>query len=333
MAVVKAFSYGTGSYEIANILQYQGVDYLAVAYVDEGIQLRKAGICLPILVMNPESGNFTQMIENNLEPEIYSFRMLNLFINCVRRNSVKAYPIHIKLNTGMNRLGFRKNDLSELIKKLKQFDILNIRSVFSHLVSAEDPDSDDFSKYQIELFDELSNKILSNFNYPVLRHLLNSTGIERFPDASYDLARIGIGLYGIGANKNSLKNVCTLKTRISQIHNVHAGETIGYNRKELIKKPSRIAVLPIGYADGLNRKLGNRVGKVLINGKYAPIVGEICMDILMVDVTSFQAEENDTAIIFSDENSVREIAQQLNTIPYEILSSISARVKRIYITE
>ncbi|MFC2119296.1 bifunctional UDP-N-acetylmuramoyl-tripeptide:D-alanyl-D-alanine ligase/alanine racemase [Bacteroidota bacterium] len=333
MAVVKAFSYGTGSYEIANILQYQGVDYLAVAYVDEGIQLRKAGICVPILVMNPEAGNFTKMIDNNLEPEIYSFRMLSLFINCVIRNSVKAYPIHIKLNTGMNRLGFKQNDLDELIKKLKQHDILKVQSVFSHLVAAEDPGFDDFSKSQIKLFDILSNKIQTNFNYPVLRHILNSSGIERFPGALYDMVRIGIGLYGIGSNQNNLKNVCTLKTRISQIHNVSKGETIGYNRKELIKKDSRIAVLPIGYADGLNRKLGNRIGKVLINDKYAPIVGEICMDILMVDVTSIQVEENDTAIIFSDEYSVTEIAQQLNTISYEILSAISARVKRIYITE
>lgn len=333
MAVVKAFSYGTGSFEIANVLQYHGVDYLAVAYIDEGIQLRRTGIKMPILVMNPEAASFYQMIENKLEPEIYSLRILKLFLESVKRNSVKAYPIHIKLNTGMNRLGFIKEDIPEMIKIIKQSGIIKIMSVFSHMAGGGDGKFDDFSHLQIKLFEEMSDQISSFFNYKILLHLLNSQGLESFPDKTYDMLRLGIGLYGIGKAKNSLKNVCTLKTSISQIRNLTNGDTVGYNRMGKINKDSRIAVLPIGYADGLNRTLGNGKGKVLINKQFAPIIGDICMDMLMVDITSINAEEGDDAILFSNDYPVSRLSEQINTIPYEILSSISARVKRIYLTD
>lgn len=331
--VVKAFSYGTGSYEIANLLQYHGVDYLAVAYIDEGIQLRKAGIRIPILVMNPYAGDFNQLTDNNLEPEIYSFRTLGIFIETLRKNGINAWPVHIKINTGMNRLGFGKEDLPALIRELKQNNMLKVSSIFSHLAASADKNSDKFSKQQIGLFEQMSQYIMDKLDYSVSRHLLNSSGIERFPEAAYDYVRIGIGLYGTGSVSGGLKNVCTLKTSISQIHKVSAGESIGYNRKETVNTDSVIAVLPVGYADGLSRRLGNRKGRVLIKGKEAPIVGDLCMDMLMVDITGIKAKEGDSATIFSDQIPISKLADQLDTIPYEILAGISARVKRVYITE
>ncbi len=333
IAVVKAFSYGTGSYEIANLLQYHGVSYLAVAYTDEGVQLRKAGINIPILVMNPNAGDFSKLIDYNLEPEIFSFRTLSLFIKSARKNSEKIWPVHIKINTGMNRLGFGKDNLPDLVYELKKNNNLKVSSVFSHLAAVDDKESDEFTRKQISLFEDMSQYIQESLNYPVSRHLLNSSGIEKFPEAAYDFVRIGIGLYGTANDNNALKNVCTLKTSISQINIVHAGESIGYNRLEKVITESKIAILPIGYADGLSRRLGNRKGKVLINSKFVPIVGDLCMDMLMVDITEITAKEGDIATIFSEKLPVGKLAKQIDTIPYEILSGISARVKRVYITE
>ncbi len=354
MAIVKAFSYGSGIYEIANLLQYQRTDYLAVAFADEGVELRKAGISLPILVMNPEEQSFNLMIEHHLEPEIYSFKALSLFYEAVKKNSYDKspessgeakFPVHIKLDTGMRRLGFVQEDISLLVKRLKKHysQCIKIKTIFSHLAASDEPVHDDFTRLQIEHFETMSNQIISAFNYPVLRHILNSSGVERFPEAQYDMIRLGIGLYGIsvvpryaslrGKNQHKLNNVSTLKSTISQIKKVSANETVGYSRKGAVNRDSLIAVVPIGYADGLSRKLGNGVGKVLINKQFAPILGNICMDMCIIDITDIDAKEGDEVIIFGDMYNISELAKQLNTIPYEILTNISRRVKRVYFHE
>jgi len=333
IAVVKAFSYGTGSFEIANLLQYHGVDYLAVAYIDEGVQLRKAGINIPILVMNPYAGDFNKLTEYTLEPEIYNFRTLKMFVRAAKKDGTRTWPVHIKLNTGMNRLGFVKDDLPDLINELQLHNYIKVNTIFSHLAGSNKPEADQFSKKQIVLFDEMYRYIQERLDYQVKKHLLNSSGIERFSDAAYDYVRIGIGLYGEVQGRTGLNNVCSLKTTISQIQNVVSGGSIGYNMQEVVKSSTKIAVLPIGYADGINRKFGNRNGSVLINGKKAVVVGEICMDMMMVDITGIQTKEGDQVTIFSEKNPISKIAEQLDTIPYEVLAGISTRVKRVYITE
>lgn len=339
MTMVKAFSYGSGSFEIANILQFNRADYLAVAYADEGIELRKAGITLPIMVMNPEEQSYDAMIQFNLEPEIYSFRVLNLFDEAVKRNVrdlSKKIPIHIKLDTGMHRLGFEKDDVNELIVRIKNNRNLKIESVFSHLVGSEDPLHDVFTKTQISNFREMSEVIIAHFDYTILRHILNSAGITRFTDAEFDMVRLGIGLYGISSNEfeqMNLQNVSTLKTTISQIKNVGMNETIGYNRKGVANSNIQIATIPIGYADGLSRKLSNGIGQVWINGKFAPFIGNICMDMCMIDITDVKAREGDEVIIFGEPLSISEIAKTLQTIPYEVLTNVSRRVKRVYYQE
>jgi Alr-MurF fusion protein len=339
MAMVKAFSYGSGSFEIANILQFHRVDYLAVAYADEGIELRKAGITMPIMVMNPEEQSYDSMIQYNLEPEIYSFRVLNMFEETLKRSERmlnRQIPIHIKLDTGMHRLGFEPDDVNELIVRIKNNKQLTIRSIFSHLVATDETEHDEFTWQQIRKFTEMSDSIQSHLDYPALRHILNSAGISRFPDAQFNMVRLGIGLYGIGVNPSEqaqLQNVSTLKTSISQIKNIPANETIGYSRKGVAKRDMKIATVPIGYADGLSRKLSNGKGKMFIKGKAAPIVGNVCMDMCMIDITDINANENDEVIVFGEAYPITEVAKDIGTIPYEVLTNVSRRVKRVYYQE
>jgi alanine racemase len=334
MVMVKAFSYGSGSYEIANMLQFQRVDYLGVAFVDEGVSLRQSGITIPILVMSPELGSYDQIIKYNLEPEIYSFRSLELFNDAVRRNQEIAYPVHIKVDTGMHRLGFIENEVNSLCTRLTEYRNLKVVSVFSHLAAADEPVHDEFTRIQIERFNKMSSKLIKALGYKVLRHILNSSGIERFAEAQYDMVRLGIGLYGASSlNQDKLKNVSSLKSTISQIKKVPADETIGYGRMGRLNKEVTIGVVPVGYADGLNRRLGNGKGKFLIKNKFVPVVGNICMDMCMVDISDLEAKEGDEVVIFGDDYPVYEVAKQLDTIPYEILTGISGRVKRIYYHE
>lgn len=339
MAMVKAFSYGSGSFEIANVLQFHRVDYLAVAYADEGIELRKAGITMPIMVMNPEEQSYDSMLQYNLEPEIYSFRVLSLFDETVKRNvrqGNEPVAVHLKLDTGMHRLGFEKEDINELIVRIKNNKSICIRSIFSHLVGSDEREHDDFTLSQISLFSEMSEKIKSHFNYSILTHILNSAGILRFPQAQMDMVRLGIGLYGVGTNdfeQTQLQNVSTLKTSISQIKNVRSNETIGYSRKGLADTDRQIATVPIGYADGLSRKLGNGKGKMYVNSRFAPIIGNVCMDMCMIDITNIPANEGDEVIVFGDLYSLKDVAKDLDTIPYEVLTNVSRRVKRVYYQE
>jgi len=341
MAMVKAFSYGSGSFEIANVLQFHHADYLAVAYADEGIELRKAGITLPIMVMNPEEQSYDSMIQYNLEPEIFSFRVLGLFDEAARRNRMgmegdRKLPIHIKLDTGMHRLGFEEKEINELIVRIRNSKSLSIRSVFSHLAGSDEAEHDGFTHLQIQRFDAMSRAITQHFNYPVLRHILNSAGISRFPSGVFDMVRLGIGLYGIGASEEEqahLQHVSTLKTTISQIRQIPQGDSIGYSRKGLASHPMQIATVPIGYADGLSRKLSNGRGRMLVHGKMAPIVGNVCMDMCMIDITDIAAQEGEEVIVFGEEYPIQRIAKDLGTIPYEVLTNVSRRVKRVYFQE
>jgi len=339
MAMVKAFSYGSGSFEIANILQFHRVDYLAVAYADEGIELRKAGITMPIMVMNPEEQSYDAMIQYNLEPEIYSFRVLNLFEETLKRSdrtNHQPIAIHIKLDTGMHRLGFEEADINELIVRIQNNKHVTIKSIFSHLAASDEAEHDDFTWLQIKKFNAMSEQIKSHFAYPIIKHILNSAGISRFPDAQFEMVRLGIGLYGIGANATEqaqLQNVSTLKTSISQIKNIPANETIGYSRKGIAKRDMQIATVPIGYADGLSRKLSNGKGKMMVKGQAAPIVGNVCMDMCMIDITDIKANENDEVIVFGDALPITAVANDVGTIAYEVLTNVSRRVKRVYYQE
>jgi alanine racemase len=334
MVMVKALSYGSGTFEIANILQYQRVDFLGVAFADEGVALRDAGIKTPIIVMNPELYSFDLMLKYNLEPEIYSFKILNQFNQAVKNAKLENFPIHIKLDTGMNRLGFVKNEIPKLIDELKEYEILKVSSIFSHLAASEENAHDKFTRKQITLFDELSKQIIKIFKYQITRHIANSAGIERFPKAQFDMVRLGIGLYGISAtSQEQLATVSTLKSTVIQIKQVPKDETIGYSRKGKAEKDITVAVVPVGYADGLNRKLSNGKGKLFINGFFVPIVGNVCMDMCMVDITNCNIHEGDEVIVFGKEQSVIDLANLLETIPYEIFTSVSSRVKRVYFQE
>lgn len=340
MVMVKAFSYGSGSFEIANTLQFHRADYLAVAYADEGVELRKSGITLPIMVMNPEEQSFDAMISYKLEPEVYSFRILNHFSEALRRRGnehlTNRFPIHLELETGMNRLGFAEEDLNELIIRLKNNRHVRIASVFSHLVASDEPEHDVFTRAQIERFNTMSTAIVSHFNYPILRHVLNSSGILRFPEAQFEMVRLGIGLHGVAATPNEqrqMQMVATLKTTISQIKLIKPGETVGYSRRGVAAREMTIATVGIGYADGLSRRLGNGVGKMMVMGHLAPIVGSVCMDMTMIDITGIPAREGTEVIVFGTEPTIIDLAQQTGTIPYEILTGISERVKRVYFHE
>ena len=334
ICMVKAFGYGAGSFEIAKTLQEHQCDYLAVAVADEGEDLRKEGITIPIMVMNPELSSFHVLFEQRLEPEVYSFRLLDALIKEAERRGITFFPVHIKIDTGMHRLGFDPDDIHELVRRLKAQNGLTVRSVFSHLAGSDSQALDDFTYCQMDLFSKTVAGFENEMGYSVMKHILNSAGAERFIDYQMDMIRLGISLYGVsgsGAAKD-LQCVCSLKTIILQIRRVSAGDSIGYGRKTFIKRDSMIATLPIGYADGLNRLLSNGVGEALVGGKRCPIVGNICMDACMVDVTGVDAKEGDTVLLFNEELTVNEIAEKIHTIPYEILTSISPRVKRIYFT-
>ncbi len=334
MVMVKAFSYGSGSHEIAGVLQFHRADYLAVAYTDEAVELREAGITLPIMVMNPEEQGFEAMIRNRLEPELYSFRVLDKFLEVLGKQGEYHYPVHIKLDTGMHRLGFLPHETEQLAHRLKNTDLVKVASVFSHLAGSDDPALDGFTRQQIDRFRTLSEKVTGELGYPVLKHILNSGGIERFPDACFDMVRLGIGLYGISSqNDHSLEHVGTLRSVISQIKWVGEGETIGYNRRGKAGKGMLVGVVPVGYADGLSRKLGNGKGKMLVQGKAVPLVGDVCMDMCMIDVTGLDAKEGDEVVIFGKQLPVSRLAEWIGTIPYEVLTSISSRVKRVYYHE
>jgi alanine racemase len=332
MSMVKANAYGSGDIEVAKALQNFGCDYFAVAVADEGAILRNEGITLPIEVMNPEANSFPKIFEYHLEPEIYSFALLEKIMKEAEDFGISDYPIHLKIDTGMHRLGFEEKEIDKLISILKNQNFVKIRSVFSHLVGSDSPDFDDFTRQQIALFTKIKNKITEAFSHKILVHILNSAGIERFSDYQFDMVRLGIGHYGMSATPNShLEEVCTLKTKILQIRNVSKEDTVGYSRKGTLTRDSVIGALPIGYADGLNRKLGNRAWSVLVNGVKAPIVGNVCMDVCMVDLTDVPSvKEGDTVVIFGKGNSIQQMAEVLGTISYEILSTISKRVKRIY---
>ncbi len=331
VCMVKASAYGAGSYEIAKTLQDHRVDYLAVAVADEGSDLRKAGITSSIIIMNPELTAFKTMFDYKLEPEVYSFHLLNELIKAAEKEGVTNFPIHIKLDTGMHRLGFAPQDIPELIARLKRQTSVIPRSVFSHLVGSDSAQFDAFTRRQIETFENVSEELQEAFPHKILRHICNTAGIERYPGAQFDMVRLGLGLYGVNPFTNRmLHNVSTLKTTILQVREVPQEDSVGYSRKGRLNRDSRIAAIPIGYADGLNRRLGNGHAYCLVNGQKAPYVGNICMDVCMIDVTDIDCREGDKVIIFGDELPVTVLADALDTIPYEILTSVSNRVKRIY---
>ena len=332
VCMVKADGYGAGAVEVAKTLQDHNVDYLAVAVADEGVTLREKGITQGIMVMNPEMSSFSTLFQYNLEPEIYSFRLLDALIYAAEHEGITNFPVHIKLDTGMHRLGFDpQKDIPQLIERLKRQTALIPRSVFTHFVGSDSEGFDEFSEKQYELFLAASKQLQEAFPHPILRHICNSAAIERFPERHLEMVRLGLGLYGINScNNETINNVSTLRTTILQIHDVKAGESVGYSRKTILERDSRIASLPIGYADGLNRLLGNRKGYCLVNGQKADYVGNICMDVCMIDVTDIPCEEGDLATIFSDELPPSKLASLCGTIPYEILTGIAPRVKHIY---
>ena len=331
VCMVKASAYGAGSYEIAKTLQDHRVDYLAVAVADEGSDLRKAGITSSIIIMNPELTAFKTMFDYKLEPEVYSFHLLNELIKAAEKEGVTNFPIHIKLDTGMHRLGFAPQDIPELIARLKRQTSVIPRSVFSHLVGSDSAQFDAFTRRQIETFEKASEELQEAFPHKILRHICNTAGIERYQGAQFDMVRLGLGLYGVNPFTNRmLHNVSTLKTTILQIRDVPQEDSVGYSRKGRLSRDSRIAAIPIGYADGLNRRLGNGRAYCLVNGQKAAYVGNICMDVCMIDVTDIDCKEGDKVIIFGDDLPVTVLADVLDTIPYEILTSVSNRVKRIY---
>lgn len=334
MAMVKAFSYGSGSFEIANLLQYHKVDYLAVAFIDEGCELRMNGIRLPIMVMNPESGIFKTLVDNNLQPEIYSFDGLKELNTYLVSRGIVGYPVHVKLDTGMHRLGFISSEIDELARLLIESKAVKIESVFSHLAASDEPDQDDFSREQITQFRIMAERLKQLIGKDFIMHILNTSGVERFFSDQMDMIRIGIGLYGVSSfHPERLIEACTFKTTISQVRELVEGSTVGYGRKGIIKDKKLIATLPVGYADGLPRSLGNGKGHFLLGEKKVPVIGNICMDMCMTDITGTDARAGDEVIIFGKGNSVNEIARQAGTIPYEILTGISERVKRIYYHE
>ena len=337
VCMLKAFGYGAGSYELAKTLQQQGASYIAVAAHDEGVALREAGITMPIMVLNPKVVNYKALFDNRLEPEVFSFDMCREIIREAQKFDVKDYPIHIKIDTGMHRLGFVYDELPKLVELLKSQDNVCPASIFSHLCTADDLHDDSYAHFQLEYFDRCCNTFVPAFNHKIIRHILNTDGILRFPDHQYEMVRLGIGLYGIptlGAGyDDKLRPVSSLHSVIIQIREWEAGTTIGYGRHGVLTRPSRIATIPIGYADGFNRHLGCGHGEVWINGKRVPTVGNICMDLFMADVTDVECAVGDKVEIFGEHISAQDVADRLQTIPYEVLTSVSSRVKRIYYSE
>ena len=337
MAMVKAFSYGIGSVEVARLLQFHKVDYLAVAYADEGVDLRQAGITLPIMVMNVDEAGFDALIDHNLEPEIYSFNIYHAFHQYLLQQGISQFPIHIKLNTGMNRLGFEVSEMADLCQQLSQQNTMVIKTVFSHLVASETAEHDGFTQHQANLFNQACAILQQQLPYTFIRHLANSSGIFRHPNLQYNMVRLGIGLYGVDSTNGTelhLQPVATLKSTIAQIRAVKANDTVGYNRKGKLLRDSNIATIRIGYADGFNRQMGNGIGKVYLHNQLANVVGNVCMDMVMVDVTDIaEAKEGDTVEIFGNNLPIQQVAKWCHTIAYEVMTTISQRVKRVYVEE
>ncbi len=331
MAMVKAFAYGAGPTEIAALLEYHRVSYLAVAYADEGVELRNSGVTLPVMVMNPDPYATDLLIRYNLEPEIYSFSSFDRFIDEASKHGLIHYPVHIKIDTGMHRLGFMPEEINTLADRIKSTDVIKISSVFSHLAASENPAFDDFSRKQVEAFLKAAGILREATEYDFLRHILNSSGIVRMPEYQFEMVRPGIGIYGVGHFEGlAMKTAGRFKTRISQVKRIPAGEPVGYSLTDVSESERDIAILPVGYADGLSRKLGNRNGSLYIKETRVPIVGNICMDMCMADITGLNAEAGDEAEVFGEHITIEEIAQKCDTIPYEILTSIPVRVKRIF---
>jgi len=337
MAMVKAFAYGSGGAEIANTLQYHKVDYLGVAYADEGTELRKAGITLPMMVMNAEKETFETLVNNQLEPVIFSFTMLKSLDGFLKREGIKNYPVHLEIETGMNRLGFAVNEIDKLCKEIKSTSSFRVQSVFSHLAASEDPMQDEFTNRQYDAFVKGCTELKTYLGYNFLRHISNSAAILRQPNMQQDMVRLGIGLYGVdsaASGQLDLQQVATLKSTVAQVRHLKAGETVGYNRKGVIEKDSVIATVSIGYADGFSRRFGNGAGKMLVKGQLAPVIGTVCMDMTMIDVTDIPGvKQGDEVIIFGKEISIQDLANWAGTIPYEIMTGISQRVKRVYYEE
>ncbi|MBK5271180.1 MAG: alanine racemase, partial [Bacteroidia bacterium] len=337
MAMVKAFAYGSGGAEIAGILQYHKADYLGVAYADEGVELRKAGITLPVMVMNPEQSTFEIIVENNLEPEIFSFDMLHAFNLFLQQEGLQHYPVHIEIETGMNRLGFAIADIDKLANELLATSSFKVQSVFSHLASSEEPQQDTFTTEQFTKFEEAVKQLHEKLGYSFISHIANSAATIRHPELQMDMVRLGIGLYGIDhthSSKLDLQTVATLKSTVAQLKYLKAGESVSYSRQGIVNKDSMIATIRIGYADGYPRRLGNGVGKIWIKGKLFPVIGIVCMDMIMVDVTGIdKIKEGDEVIIFGKELPVQQLAEWAGTISYEIMTGISQRVKRVYYEE
>jgi len=337
MAMVKAFSYGSGSDEIASVLAFNKVDYLAVAYADEGVELRKSSISLPIMVMNIDNSSFDSILNYQLEPEIFSFSLLDDFGLFLKKSGIKDYQVHLKIDTGMHRLGFMENEITLLCKKLSNNPFIRVKSIFTHLAASEDPAQDNFTLSQFDLFKKCCFKIEKALKYSFDKHIANTSAISRHPELQMNMVRLGIGLYGIDSNKEmqkELKNVSTLMTTISQIKKIKAGETVGYGRMGKVKKDTVIATVRIGYADGYSRRLGNGAGKMMVKNKLAPVIGNVCMDMTMLDITGIKnVNEGDEVMVFGESLSLQSLAEWAQTIPYEIMTGISQRVKRIYFEE
>jgi alanine racemase len=332
MAMVKAFAYGSGATEIAHVLQFQGVDYFGVAYADEGVELRKAGVTTPILVMNTEPAAFETLLNYQLEPTLFSITLLEAFDQYLQKQGITAYPVHLEIETGMNRLGFTEEDWSSVIKQLASTSSFLVQSVFSHLAASEDSAADSFTYKQLEVYESFTTLLNAQMNLGYLRHIANSAGAIRHPSLVMDMVRVGIGLYGIeNAQHLSLIPAITLRSTIAQIKTIPAGSGVSYNRKTIVDRPTRLATVRVGYADGYPRSLGNKKGQVLVQGKLAPLLGSVCMDMFMIDVTDIPAAQvGDEVILFGKELSVEQVAKWASTIPYEILTGISQRVKRVY---
>ena len=336
LGVVKAFAYGSDSVKIAQKLEKLGADYLAVAYINEGVQLRDAGVRLPILVLHPQPVNFSTLIDRCLEPNLYSPKILKQFLEIAKEKKQKDYPVHIKFNTGLNRLGFSENDVDYIIDELKERNEIKVTSIFSHLAASEDLEEKEFTQKQLEVFEKITSNLNDRLGYTPFRHVLNTSGIINYSEAQYDMVRSGIGLYGFGNDAkidSKLKPVATLKTIISQIHKIESGETVGYNRAFTSKDAIITATLPIGHADGIGRQYGNGNAFVTVNGQKATIIGNVCMDMIMIDITNIECKEGDEIIVFGENSTAEEFASFSKTISYELLTGISQRVKRRFLHE
>lgn len=335
LAVVKAFAYGSAQTEIALFLETLGVDYFAVAYVHEGVRLREAGVSKPILVLHPQPKNFKTLIAHRLEPSLYSFRVLKAFLEVAKSQKINQFPIHLKFNTGLNRLGFHEKNSEELVDIFRNNQALKVKSVFSHLAASEDLEEIEFTTTQITRFDWIAKTLANQLGYSVIRHLCNTSGILNFPEAHFDMVRCGIGMYGFGNSELENKHltpIAVLKTIISQIHFIKSGDSIGYNRGYIADSDKRIATLPIGHADGIGRGFGNGSGTFWINGKPVQTIGNICMDMLMVDITHVHCKEGDEVVIFDAKHTAEKLAFTTNTISYEVITDISQRVRRLIVS-